>query len=41
MADAYIGLGSNLGDRQAALEAAVEQLRSAAGIEIVAVSPAL
>jgi 2-amino-4-hydroxy-6-hydroxymethyldihydropteridine diphosphokinase len=36
---AYISLGSNLGDRGAALEAAVAALRTTAGVEVVAVSP--
>jgi 2-amino-4-hydroxy-6-hydroxymethyldihydropteridine diphosphokinase len=36
---AYIGLGANLGDREAMLRAAVEQLAAEPGIEVVAVSP--
>jgi 2-amino-4-hydroxy-6-hydroxymethyldihydropteridine diphosphokinase len=35
---AYIGLGANLGDREAMLRAAVEQLAAEPGIELVAVS---
>jgi 2-amino-4-hydroxy-6-hydroxymethyldihydropteridine diphosphokinase len=35
---AYIGLGSNLGDRVATLRAAVEALGEADGVEVVAVS---
>jgi 2-amino-4-hydroxy-6-hydroxymethyldihydropteridine diphosphokinase len=35
---AYIGLGSNLGDREAALRSALEQLASEPSIEVVAVS---
>jgi 2-amino-4-hydroxy-6-hydroxymethyldihydropteridine diphosphokinase len=35
---ALIGLGSNLGDRQAYLDAAIESLRSTPGVEIRAVS---
>jgi 2-amino-4-hydroxy-6-hydroxymethyldihydropteridine diphosphokinase len=35
---AYIGLGANLGDRQAALEAALETLRATPGIAVEAVS---
>jgi 2-amino-4-hydroxy-6-hydroxymethyldihydropteridine diphosphokinase len=35
----YIGLGANLGDRAAMLQAAVEQLAAEPGIEVVAVSP--
>jgi len=38
MANAYIGLGSNLGDREAALEAAVEELRACDAVEVAAVS---
>jgi 2-amino-4-hydroxy-6-hydroxymethyldihydropteridine diphosphokinase len=34
----YIGLGSNLGDREANLLAALEALRSSPGVEVVAVS---
>jgi 2-amino-4-hydroxy-6-hydroxymethyldihydropteridine diphosphokinase len=36
---AYIGLGTNLGDRAAMLRAAVEQLAAESGIEVVGVSP--
>ena len=35
---AYIGLGGNLGDRRASLDAAVEALRREAGVDVVAVS---
>jgi len=35
---AYIGLGANLGDREAALHAALAALRANPGIEVVAVS---
>lgn len=35
---AYLALGSNLGDRRAALDGAVAALRAAAGIQVVAVS---
>jgi 2-amino-4-hydroxy-6-hydroxymethyldihydropteridine diphosphokinase len=35
---AYVGLGANLGDRAATLGAALEQLASEPGIEVVAVS---
>jgi 2-amino-4-hydroxy-6-hydroxymethyldihydropteridine diphosphokinase len=35
---AYIGLGANLGDRQAALEAALDALRGTQGVEVDAVS---
>lgn len=35
---AHLGLGSNLGDRQALLQGAIEGLRSVAGVRIVAVS---
>jgi len=35
---AYIGLGANLGDREAALDAALAALRANRGIEVVAVS---
>jgi 2-amino-4-hydroxy-6-hydroxymethyldihydropteridine diphosphokinase len=35
----YVGLGSNLGDRQAHLSAALEALRATDGIEVVALSP--
>jgi 2-amino-4-hydroxy-6-hydroxymethyldihydropteridine diphosphokinase len=34
----YVGLGSNLGDREATLRAAVAALESTPGIEVVAVS---
>jgi 2-amino-4-hydroxy-6-hydroxymethyldihydropteridine diphosphokinase len=36
---AYLGLGSNLGDRLARLQEAVDGLAGAAGITVVAVSP--
>jgi 2-amino-4-hydroxy-6-hydroxymethyldihydropteridine diphosphokinase len=36
---AYIGLGSNLGDRLAHLQRAVDELAATAGIDVVAVSP--
>lgn len=36
---AYVGLGANLGDRAAQLEAAVRALAAASGVEVVAVSP--
>lgn len=35
---AYVGLGGNLGDRRAMLDAAVEALRREPGIEVVAIS---
>jgi 2-amino-4-hydroxy-6-hydroxymethyldihydropteridine diphosphokinase len=35
---AYVGLGSNLGDREAMLRRALDQLRAAGGVEVVAVS---
>jgi 2-amino-4-hydroxy-6-hydroxymethyldihydropteridine diphosphokinase len=35
---AYVALGSNLGDRRAALERAVERLASAPGVRLIAVS---
>ena len=38
MARAYVGLGSNLGDREATIRAAVGDLAKAAGVEVVAVS---
>jgi 2-amino-4-hydroxy-6-hydroxymethyldihydropteridine diphosphokinase len=38
MALAYVGLGANLGDRDAALRAALERLAAEPGIELVAVS---
>jgi 2-amino-4-hydroxy-6-hydroxymethyldihydropteridine diphosphokinase len=38
MARAYIGLGGNLGDREATLRRAVELLDAEPGIEVVAVS---
>jgi 2-amino-4-hydroxy-6-hydroxymethyldihydropteridine diphosphokinase len=36
---AFIGLGANLGDRRATLLAALEQLASDPGVDVVAVSP--
>ena len=36
---AYFGIGSNLGDRLAYLQLAVDELAAADGIEVVAVSP--
>lgn len=38
MARAYIGLGSNLGDREGTIRAAVERLAAVPGIEVAAVS---
>jgi 2-amino-4-hydroxy-6-hydroxymethyldihydropteridine diphosphokinase len=38
VARAYVGLGANLGDREATLRRAVELLRAARGVEVVAVS---
>jgi len=38
MANAYIGLGSNLGDREAMLRSALTRLASKAGIDVLAVS---
>ena len=38
MVRAYVGLGANLGDREAMLRSALEQLGAEPGIEIVAVS---
>jgi len=38
MANAYLGLGSNLGDREANLREAVRRLGEADGIEVLAVS---
>jgi 2-amino-4-hydroxy-6-hydroxymethyldihydropteridine diphosphokinase len=38
---AYVGLGSNLGDRAGNIRAAVEQLRRAAGVAVSAVSSLL
>lgn len=35
----YIALGSNLGDRRAQLEGAVEALRNADGVAVLAISP--
>lgn len=39
MSRAFLGLGSNLGDRLAHLQAAVDGLAGTPGIEVVAVSP--
>jgi 2-amino-4-hydroxy-6-hydroxymethyldihydropteridine diphosphokinase len=38
MTRAYIGLGSNLGDREATLRAAVDELAALPGVEVVALS---
>lgn len=38
MTRAYVGLGSNLGDREATLRVALEQLAAEPGIQLVAVS---
>lgn len=38
MARAFIALGSNLGDREAAIRAAVAELDATGGVEVVAVS---
>lgn len=38
MVRAYVGLGSNLGDRERALRSAVEALAATPGVEVVAVS---
>ena len=38
MTRAYVGLGSNLGDREATLQAAVAALEAAPGVEVTAVS---
>ena len=38
MTRAYVGLGANLGDRDATLRAALEQLSSEPGLSVVAVS---
>jgi 2-amino-4-hydroxy-6-hydroxymethyldihydropteridine diphosphokinase len=38
MTRAYVGVGTNLGDRAAMLRAAVEQLRAEPAVEVVAVS---
>jgi 2-amino-4-hydroxy-6-hydroxymethyldihydropteridine diphosphokinase len=38
MPNAYVGLGSNLGDRQGALKAALRALTEVEGVEVVAVS---
>jgi 2-amino-4-hydroxy-6-hydroxymethyldihydropteridine diphosphokinase len=35
---AYVGLGSNLGDRESALRGAVEALEASPGVEVIAVS---
>jgi 2-amino-4-hydroxy-6-hydroxymethyldihydropteridine diphosphokinase len=35
---AYVGLGANLGDREATLRSAVEQLRAEPGVRVTAVS---
>ena len=38
MPRAYVGLGSNLGDRESTIRAALAELDAAAGVEVVAVS---
>ncbi len=38
MTRAYVGLGSNLGDREATLRAALAELAATPGVEVVAVS---
>jgi 2-amino-4-hydroxy-6-hydroxymethyldihydropteridine diphosphokinase len=38
MTTAYIGLGSNLGDRRATLDAAIRRLRAEPGLRVIAVS---
>lgn len=38
MPRAYVGLGSNLGDRESTIRSAVAELRAAEGVEVVAVS---
>jgi 2-amino-4-hydroxy-6-hydroxymethyldihydropteridine diphosphokinase len=38
MTSAYVGLGSNLGDREAMLRSALEQLAAEPGVEVVGVS---
>ena len=38
MTRAYVGLGTNLGDREAMLRSALEQLAAEPGVEVVAVS---
>jgi 2-amino-4-hydroxy-6-hydroxymethyldihydropteridine diphosphokinase len=38
MARAYVALGSNLGDREATIRAALEELAAAPGVAVVAVS---
>ena len=38
MTRAYIGLGANLGDREATIRSALEELASTPGVELVAVS---
>jgi 2-amino-4-hydroxy-6-hydroxymethyldihydropteridine diphosphokinase len=38
MARAYVGLGANLGDREAALRRALELLRASPGVEVAGVS---
>lgn len=39
MPTAYLGLGSNLGDRWAALQAAIRRLRAEPGLRVLAISP--
>jgi 2-amino-4-hydroxy-6-hydroxymethyldihydropteridine diphosphokinase len=38
VARAYVGLGSNLGDREATIRAALAELDAAEGVEVIAVS---
>ena len=38
MTRSFIGIGANLGDREATLRSAIESLDAIAGIEVVAVS---
>ncbi|CAD7360678.1 2-amino-4-hydroxy-6-hydroxymethyldihydropteridinepyrophosphokinase [Staphylococcus schleiferi] len=39
MVDAYLGLGSNIGDRENQLKEAIRLLRENEAIEIIAISP--
>ena len=36
---AYLGLGSNVGDRRATIESAIDHLAAADGLRVVRVSP--